>query len=617
MSLLENGQNAGASKTDDSMAKSDTMDIVAKGPNWIEKRYDLLWTEFKEDSFGLEQASDLLNKKIGDKPEQITVYISEMKRLGWLKIGLDPKDSRKRVYTLINKSNIFEGIATDKNRKLGREDIERVLKRAADLIRTSVDYKFILILLFLKRVNDKWELEYENAYKEALKDGLGEKDAKKEAANQAYHDFDLPEEAKWDTIRGSVSDLPEKFSKAMKALSERNPELRDLFDNVDYHQFASNRENADTLRQLVELFSEQRLHDVSPDVLGDAYEWILRSFLPQKAKEGEVYTPREVIKLLVEVLDPKPKESVYDCASGSGGMLITSYKHIQERDGTESANKLFLYGQEINPQSLILGRMNMYIHDISNVQLVQGNTLTNPKFKEGNYIKQFDVVMANPPWNLDGYDEERIKSGEFWQRRFEFGFTPSQSADWAWIQHMLASADEKTGRVGVILDNGCLFRGGKEGAIRKQILDADKVECVILLPEKLFYNTGAPSTILILRHHKSKERTGKILVINATNRYKKHPEVRKLNQLDMSSISEIVKAFTEFKNIDRFAKVVSLEEIAKNNYDLNVSRYVDTSEEEERVDIPTTWKEIKTMEKEKQVIESKLENYLKEIGYYG
>jgi type I restriction enzyme M protein len=599
------------------MVKSDNMDVIAKGPEWVEKRYDLLWNEFKDDGFSLEQAANLLNDKIGDKPEQITVYISEMKRLGWLKIGLDPKDSRKRVYNLIDKTNIFEGITTDKNKKLGREDIERVLKRAADLIRTSVDYKFILILLFLKRVNDKWELEYENAYKEALKDGLGEKDAKKEAANQAYHDFDLPDEAKWDIIRGSVSDLPEKFSKAMKALSERNPELRDLFDNVDYHQFASNRENADTLRQLVELFSEQRLHNVSPDVLGDAYEWILRYFLPQKAKEGEVYTPREVIKLLIEVLDPKPKESVYDPACGSGGMLITSYKHVQEKEGNSDANKLFLYGQEINPQSLILGRMNMYIHDISNVQLVQGNTLSNPKFKEGNYIKQFDVVVANPPWNLDGYDEERIKSGEFWQKRFEFGFTPSQSADWAWIQHMLASADGSTGRVGVVMDNGCLFRGGKEGAIRKQILEKDKIECVILLPEKLFYNTGAPSAILFLRNNKPKERRNKILFINATNKFKKHTEVRKLNQLDVSSIGAIVEAFTKFKDIEKFAKVISLEEIIKNNYDLNVSRYADISEEEKQVNIPTVWNEIVVLEKEKKEIDAKIENYLKEIGYHG
>jgi len=360
---------------------------------------------------------------------------------------------------------------------------------------------------------------------------LSEEEAREEAKSSIYHDFDLPEEFLWENIRKKPARLPERFSQALKAIAERNPELKDVFENVDFIQFASSRENADILRQLVEIFSAKPLYNVSPDILGDAYEWILHYFAPQKAKEGEVYTPREVIKLLIEILDPKPGESVYDPACGSGGMLILSYKHVEDEHGKSEAEKLFLYGQEANHKTLALAKMNLYIHDIRNAHLALGDTLLYPKFKDGESFKKFDIVIANPPWNQDGYYEEVLKKGEFWRQRFKYGFTPKQTADWAWIQHMLASAKEN-GRVGVVIDNGCLFRGGKEKAIRAGILKDDLIECVILLPEKLFYNTGAPGAILILNKEKSEERKKKVLFINASKEYEQHPELRKLNRLE-------------------------------------------------------------------------------------
>jgi type I restriction enzyme M protein len=548
-----------------------------------------------------------------DSEEQINVILSELRKKGWLEVEFDPEDARKRIYKLKNMGEIISDTLTVSKSQLTRGDLESLLKGAADLIRTRVDYTFILVLLFYKRISDKWELEFEKAYKEALADGLKEEEAKEEAKNSIYHDFDISGELLWEQIRKDPARLPENFSKAMKTLAERNPELKDVFENVDFVQFTTNRENAEILRQLVELFSEKSLNHVSPDLLGDAYEWILKYFAPQKAKEGEVYTAREVIKLIVEMLGPKVGESVYDPACGSGGMLISSYQHVEDALGRSEADKVFLFGQEANHKTLALAKMNLYIHDIRNAQLILGDTLLYPKFKEAEGIKRFDIVIANPPWNQDGYDEEILKRGEFWRERFRYGFTPKQSADWTWIEHMLASADDKTGRVGVVIDNGCLFRGGKEKAIRTDILNADLLEAVILLPEKLFYNTGAPGAIIILNKNKSEERKGKIFFINASKEYQKHPEVRKLNQLGDNHIKKMEEAYREFKNEDGFSKVIDIEKIKENDYNLNVTLYVFPEEETEEIDVTKEWEELRKLEVELAEVEMRIEGYIREL----
>jgi type I restriction enzyme M protein len=521
---------------------------------------------------------------------------------------------KSNVYDLKQKVNWFNVDESVVEERLGRGEIDALLKRAADLIRTRVDYKFILILLFLKRISDKWDAEFEEAYREALAQGLSEEDARAEALREEFHWFNLPEEFRWESLRKDVSGLTERLSKGLKVIAELNPELKDVVDSVDFVQFAGSRENAEILRQLVELFSERKLNHVSADVLGDAYEWILRYFAPTKAKEGEIYTPREVIRLLIEILDPKPLESVYDPACGSGGMLISAFKHVEERFGREEAGKVFLFGQEANQGILALAKMNMFIHDIRDAHLEFGDTLLYPKFKEADSLRRFDVVVANPPWNQDGYAEDVLKKGEFWKQRFGFGFVPRQSADWAWIQHMLASAKDDTGRVGVVIDNGCLFRGGKERAVRSAVLERDWVECVILLPEKLFYNTGAPGAVLIFRKNKPAERKGKILFINASKEFEQHPEVRKLNILGRGNIERIVGAYRRFCDERGFARVVGLDEVRLNDYNLNVTLYVMEEEEGEQIDITKEWKELKELEKEKQEIASKLEEYVSEIA---
>ncbi len=244
-----------------------------------------------------------------------------------------------------------------------------------------------------------------------------------------------------------------------------------------------------------------------------------------------------------------------------------------------------------------------------------GDSLLYPKFKEGKGIKIFDVVIANPPWNQDGYGEEVLRKGEFWKERFYYGFSPNQSADWAWIEHMLASAKDDTGRVGIVIDNGCLFRGGKEKAIRAGVIGDDLIEAVILLSEKLFYNTGAPGAVLILNKNKPSKRKGKILFINASSEFEQHPEIRKLNKLGDKHIEKIVGAYrdTPLQNIDGFSKIIEHEKIKENDYNLNVKLYVFPEEEVEQIDIEKEWQEGIKIEHELQGIEKKIEGYLGEL----
>jgi type I restriction enzyme M protein len=260
--------------------------------------------------------------------------------------------------------------------------------------------------------------------------------------------------------------------------------------------------------------------------------------------------------------------------------------------------------------------MNLYIHDIRNAQLVLGDTLLYPKFKEGEKLQDFDIVIANPPWNQDGYYEEILKKGEFWKERYKYGFTSKQSADWAWIQHMLASANNKKGRVGIVIDNGCLFRGGREKVIRTNIIKKeDLLEACILLPEKLFYNTGAPGAILIFNKNKPDERKRKVLFINASEEYEQHPEVRKLNRLSRENQKKIADSYKNFKETEGFSRAVGIGEIEENDFNLNVTLYVYPEEEIEKIDIEKEWRELNELDNEIDKISQKISGYIKELEY--
>jgi len=571
---------------------------------WLKVRYLTLRDKFKDNNFNFDEASKTLFDVYRDSEEQTKLVLSELKRAGYLKIGRNPKDKREAVYLLVD---IFA-----KSNEFGRDQLTGILKTAADIIRTRVDYTFILLLLFYKAVSDRWEKEFHTQKETLIKKGLEEAEAVREAGQPYYHSFYLEPDLLWSELRKDPLKLPENLSKNLKKIAELNPDYKDIFLQFDFHQFTSNQENQAILNNLFELFSKYSFKNIDTDILGDAYEWILKYFAPTKAKEGEVYTPREVIRLIVEILSPEPTKSVYDPAAGSAGMLIVAYQYVKEKYGEEKANTLFLYGQEQNPKTLALAKMNAILHGIKNINLMQGDTLLYPKFIVGDGIKKFDYVIANPPWNQKNlYDEDTLKKGEYWRERFAFGFPTRQSADWIWIQHMLSSVKEDNGgKMAVVIDTGAVSRGGREKSIRQKIIEKDLIEAVILLPEKLFYNTGAPGLTIVFNKNKPKERKEKILLINAT---KEFAPGKPQNSLGKENIKNIVEVYQNFKEVEKLSKIITLQDAVEADYNISPSRFVSTTEEENYRSISEIKGDLEKLEEEQEQVEEKVNKILTKL----
>ena len=504
---------------------------------------------------------------------------------------------RKRFLTLQNKVIVVG--------KVTLPQLERFLWKAADILRGAVeapDYKhYILPLLFFKRLSDVYLEEHEE---------LLEKYGDEEIARE-LHTLKIPEGCFWGDVRKVGKNVGEKLNDALDRVAKANPELLEgVINRTDFN--APDRLPPGRLFKLIEHFSTLKLgnRNVEPDVLGRVYEYLIRQFaLLEARKGGEFYTPREVVRALVKILDPHGGDEVYDPCCGSGGMLVYSHHHLKEKG--EDPKKLFLYGQELNVFIWAIAKMNIILHDME-ADIHHGDTFTDPKFLEPDgSLKKFHIVIANPMWNQDGY-RDAMESDKF--RRFTYGIAPNNSADWGWIQNMLASL-KLNGRMGIVLDRGSLFRGGSEGKIRKKVVEEDLVECLIHLPEKIFYNTGAPGCLLILNKSKAEERKGKVLFIYAEQDYGKHDELKRMNKLREQDIEEIVNAYQEFTDIPKYAKVASLDEIRENDYNLSVTRYVDVFEEEEQVEIPEVLQELKNLDSERLMVEEKLKGYLGELGH--
>ncbi len=569
---------------------------VGKLEEWAKIRYLTLVEKLGDKEFTTEEAEDILYKQ-NMKLENIGKLFSALRDAGLILVKEDPQDSRKNIYR-------FKLLAVTKqvSKKIDKGELLRLLKRAADLIRTAVDYRILLLFLFYKSISDRYN-KIAEGYRSQ---GYGERESYVLANSEYIKLYDEGENKlyTWHEVTKSVDTIKE-LANALTKISNMNEKLNDiklLSERLGLYGYISD-ENARIIYGLVQLFNSYDFADLEYDALGDGYQWILSYFAPTRAKEGEVYTPHEVIKLIVDVLDVENGSRVLDPACGSGGMLIEVYNRIKKK-GEEP--DLLLVGQERNDAMVAIAKLNMILRGIENFIIYNGDSLGNPQFDRADY------VIANPPWNLD-YSEDNLKKDnvkQIYNSIVPAGYTPSSSADWAWVELMLYYAEKK---VGVILDQGALFRGGKERNIREGIVRADLLEAVILLPEKLFYNTSASGIIMVFNKNKSNERKGKIAFIDASSLYIKHPEVRKLNRLSDENIERIVQMYREFKDVPNFAKVVDVSEVEKNDFNLNVSLYVEKTNEEEVIDVVKEFEELKELEKQRQELLTKIENYISEV----
>ena len=298
-------------------------------------------------------------------------------------------------------------------------------------------------------------------------------------------------------------------------------------------------------------------------------------------------------------------------AVGSGGFLLEAYHYLKNKTDDKKARSLYLYGQEINIGTYAIAKINMFLHGLDSADIQRGDTLADPKFlTQSGDLQTFDLCVANPPYSIKEWEHEMFKSNKY-GRVTDYEMPPTKKADYAFVLHMIKSMDKK-GRAGIVLPHGVLFRGGAEGRIREQIIKNDLIEAIIALPSKLFYGTGIPAAILIFNKNKPEDHKRKILIIDAEKNFE---EGKNQNRLRKKDIEKIVLAFEAYKDIEKYARVIDVKEIEENEFNLNVRRYVENGEEEEKIDVSTVWKEVKEVEKERDKADKKVEGFIKELKY--
>jgi len=374
------------------------------------------------------------------------------------------------------------------------------------------------------------------------------------------------------------------INQVVKRIESKNKSIQGTLELVDFNDrmLGDSTEKNKALKGLITTFENSQL-DFSPDhtttdILGDVYEYLIANFASDAGKKGgEFYTPSEVSTLVAKIVSPKKGDSIYDPTCGSGSLLIKTSKQLKDEKNKQIEN-FDLYGQEINAQTEVLARMNMILHNINGANIVRGNTLTNPLFKENeNKVKQFDIIVANPPFSLNIEDDiEVIKNDIF--HRYDFGIPPKNKGDFAFVQHMIASLKSK-GKGVTVLPEGPLFRGGQEGKIRQSLLENNWIEGIIKLPSNLFFGTSISSILFIMNKDK---KTNEVFFINASEEYKSN---KNQNKLTSNNIDKIYHTWNKREEIDKFSRNVSFDEIKENDFSLNVSTYVDNSEIEEEYDL--------------------------------
>lgn len=428
------------------------------------------------------------------------------------------------------------------------------LFEACNILRGPInqdEYKsYVTPLLFFKRISDVYDEETEKSLLESGGDN-------EYASFSENHSFIIPDGCHWDDVRNASSNVGTKIVNAMSGIERANPDtLNGVFSSFDDATWTDKTKLSDErLKNLVEHMSSIKVgnNNYSADVMGDAYEYLIKKFADlSKKNAGEFYTPRSIVKLLVDLLDPKPGDEVYDPACGTGGMLIEAVRHINNDKLTYGR----VYGQEKNLSTSAIARMNLFLHGGKDFKILQGDTLRDPKFLRAGKIQKFDCVIGNPPFGLDKWGADQFSSDIY--GRNIWGSPTDSNADYAWLQHMVESMNKKTGRCAVILPQGVLFHGGKEAEMRKKLIESDMLDCVITLVQGVFFSTSVSACILLLNNNKHKDHKGKICMIDASTIF---TPKRAQNIMTIEDISEVFKLYNDYVNVVEKCQIMSINEI--------------------------------------------------------
>lgn len=498
-------------------------------------------------------------------------------------------------------------------KKYTQEELNKVLWNAADSSRSSVDagvYKdYVLAMLFFKYLSDQSKKQ-EQKYRERF-----ENDEARVAEKMKLDRFYLPPKTTFDYIFSinEQDNIGEELNKVLRKIEDANKGKLEGVFSVDFNSesiLGKQEQRNRMLRHLIHDFNGIDLSDVDNDIMGDSYMYMIERFGADAGKKaGEFFTKKSVATLVAKLAQPKEGDRIADCACGSGGLLLLAGAEVEKQGSKNYA----LYGQESTGSTFQLARMNMFLHGKDSARLEWGDTLNNPMLTENDKLMKFDVQVCNPPFSLSKWGAENAENDKY--KRFFRGVPPKDKGDFAFVSHMVETAKPKTGRVAVIVPHGVLFRGGAEGKIREAMLKENIIDAVIGLPAGLFQTTGIPVAILIIDRSRevggANEKRKDVLFIEASKEFKAG---KAQNILTEDNIEKIYSTYAKRKELEKFSRKVKPEEIAENNYNLNITRYVDTFVEEAEVDIKANLKELAELEPELKKLEKEMEGYLSKLG---
>ena len=467
--------------------------------------------------------------------------------------------------------------------RLSQKELESYLWGAATLLRGLIDasdYKqYIFPLLFFKRLSDVWDEDYSEAFEETQDEGY--------ATETANDRFTIPDGAHWKNARDASRDVGRALLSAFQAIEAANPQrLQGVFGNAAWTDKGQMPD--ETLKNLIEHFSKHTLSlaNVPEDELGNGYEYLIKQFADDSGHTAqEFYTNRTLVHLMAQMLEPKAGETIYDPTCGTGGMLISCLAEVKRNGG--DTRTIGLYGQELINITAAIARMNLVLHGVADFDIRSGNTLHDPALIEGDRLKAFDVVLANPPYSIKKWNREAWQSDN-WGRNF-LGTPPQGRADYAFFQHILRSLDPKTGRCAILFPHGVLFRN-EEAEMRRKLVESDLLECVLGLGPGLFYNSPMEACVLVCRTSKPAGRVGKVLFIDAVGEVARE---RAQSFLKPKHQTRILGAYRGFSDLPGFAAVATIKEVLAGDGSLSIPLYVKkqsaSTSGEETQDLATAW----------------------------